>query len=175
MNRFLNALGFQMGWWACVIGAGMDQELPALAFCCVLVYAHLFFSPIRTSEIKLALSTWVIGAVIDSGLQYASIIHFYGWSLAQLSPFWLWMLWVLFALTLNTSLAFFKQAPLILSAVVGLVFGPLSYIAGAQLGAASFDNSLPHLAILGVTWMLAMPALVWMAQRFSIQTHKGLP
>ena len=175
MNRFLNALGFQMGWWACVAGVGLGLEIPALAFCSVLVGVHLFFSAYRWVDIKLALIACLAGVVIDTALQYATVIQFDGWALAPLSPFWLWMLWVLFALTLNTSLAFLKQAPLILSALAGLVFGPLTYIAGAKLGAASFDNSLPHIAILGVTWMLAMPALVRMAQIISSQTHRGPP
>jgi hypothetical protein len=175
MNRFINALGFQMGWWACVAGVGLGLEIPALLFCSVLICAHLFFSPLRSTEIKLALTACLAGVVIDSALQYASVINFYGWALSPLSPFWLWMLWVLFALTLNASLAFLKQAPLILSAMAGLVFGPLTYIAGAKLGAAFFDNTLTHVAILGLTWMLAMPALVKMAQIITTQTHKGPP
>jgi hypothetical protein len=175
MNRFLNALGFQMGWWACVAGVGLGLEIPALLFCSVLIGIHLFFSSLRSTEIKVALIACLAGVVIDSALQYASVINFYGWALSPLSPFWLWMLWVLFALTLNASLAFLKQAPLILSAMAGLVFGPLTYIAGAKLGAAFFDNTLTHVAILGLTWMLAMPALVKMAQIITTQTHKGPP
>lgn len=173
MNRFLNALGFQMGWWACVAGVGLGLEVGALVFCSVLVGVHLFFSAFRSSEIKLALIACLAGIVIDTTLQYALVIDFYGWALTPLSPFWLWMLWVLFALTLNNSLAFLKQVPLVLSAVAGLIFGPFTYIAGAKLGAASFDTTLPHIAILGVTWMLAMPALVRMAQNISTQTHRG--
>jgi Protein of unknown function (DUF2878) len=175
MNRFLNALGFQMGWWACVAGVGQGLDIAALVFCSVLVCVHLFFSDWRWVEIKVALIACAIGVVVDTALQYALVIDFYGWALPPLSPFWLWMLWVLFALTLNTSLAFLKQAPLIISALAGLVFGPLTYIAGAKYGAASFDNTLPHIAILGVTWMLSMPALVRMAQIISTQAHRGPP
>lgn len=175
MNIVVNALIFQMGWWACIFGVAMNHEIPALLFCCALVCIHLYRSAIRTTEIKLLLSAWVLGVGIDSTLQYSSVINFYGWALGLLSPFWLWMLWILFASTLNTSLAVLKKAHLILSAFTGLVFGPITYIAGAQLGAASFDNTLPHITILGVTWMLGMPALVWMAQLFSIETDRGLP
>lgn len=175
MNRFLNALGFQIGWWACVAGVGLGLEIPALVLCSVLVSVHLFFSSMRWVEVKLALMACAVGVVIDTALQYALVIDFYGWALAPLSPFWLWMLWVLFALTLNTSLSFLKQAPLILSALAGLVFGPLTYIAGAQLGAASFDKTWPHVIMLGVTWMFALPALVRMAQIISSQTHRGPP
>jgi hypothetical protein len=105
-----------------------------------------------------------LGIVVDSSLQYFSVIRFYGWALGSLSPFWLWMVWVMFALTLNNSLAFLQNRHVLLSAVAGLVFGPLSYIAGAKLGAASFDNSFIHVAILGLVWMLTLPGLVFISQ-----------
>jgi len=102
--------------------------------------------------------------VLDSSLQYFSVISFYGWSLLDLSPFWLWLLWIMFALTLNSSLSFLQKLPLSLSAAAGFLFGPLTYYAGAKLGAASFESSISHLALLAVVWMIAMPGLVWLAQ-----------
>ena len=77
---------------------------------------------------------------------------------------------MLFALTLNSSLAFLKRLPLLIAAAAGLVFGPLSYLAGAALGAASLHRSLFELSVLALAWMLALPALVWMAQRISTDT-----
>ena len=175
MNIVTNALIFQMGWWTCIVGVAMNHEIPALLFCCALVWIHLYCSAIRTTEIKLAFSAWILGVVIDTAFQYASVIKFYGWALGEFSPFWLWMLWILFALTLNSSLSILTKSPLIFSALLGLILGPLTYIAGAKLGAAAFDNTLKHIAILGVTCMLVMPALVRMAQLFSIETDRGLP
>jgi hypothetical protein len=107
-------------------------------------------------------------------LQVTSVIQFYGWSLAFLSPFWLWLLWVLFAMTLNTSLALLQTKPLWLSALAGLVFGPLTYYAGAQLGAASFESSFIHIGALALAWMVALPFLVYMAQQL-FTPHKGQP
>jgi Protein of unknown function (DUF2878) len=175
MGIVMNTLIFQMGWWACVVGVGLDHEIPALLFCCALIYFNLTRSIMPITEIKLGLSAWLLGVVIDSVLQYASVINFYGWALGSLSPFWLWMIWILFASTLNTSLALLKKSPLILSAFTGLVFGPITYIAGAKLGAASFDNTFSNIIILGVTWMLTMPALVWMAKHFLIQKYGDPP
>jgi hypothetical protein len=109
--------------------------------------------------------------VVDSSLQYFSVISFYGWALGPLSPFWLWMVWVMFALTLNYSLAFLLNRHLLLSAIAGLLFGPLSYIAGAKLGAAGFDNSLSHLAVLGMIWMLTLPALVFISKNSFLPTE----
>jgi hypothetical protein len=134
----------------------------------VLAGLHVAFAARPRQEVKLAVVALAIGIVMDTLLQAVSVINFYGWALAFLSPFWLWLLWVLFAMTLNSSLAFLQAKPFWLSALAGLVFGPLTYYAGAQLGAASFNASLIHLAALGLTWMIALPLLVYLAkQRFT--------
>jgi Protein of unknown function (DUF2878) len=131
MHRFLNALGFQLGWWACVAGVGVGLKVPALVFCLALTTALVYFAPHPMLEIKLAAVACLMGVVLDTGLQYFSIISFYGWSL---------------------------------SAAAGFLFGPLTYYAGAKLGAASFDNTLSHFAVMAMTWMVALPGLVWLAK-----------
>ena len=171
MNRIINAIGFQIGWFACIASVRYDQEFPAIFFCGLLVGLHFFFSKAPRLDFKLTLIALVLGIVVDSSLQYFSVIRFYGWALGPLSPFWLWMVWVMFALTLNYSLAFLLNKHLLLSAIAGLLFGPLSYIAGAKLGAASFDNSLAHLAVLGMVWMLTLPALVFISKNSSLPTE----
>lgn len=163
----INALGFQAAWWACVASVGQGMEIAALVFCMALACAHLFYVEHPWQEVKLASGVLVMGIAIDTLLQYFSVIHFYGWSLGALSPFWLWALWVMFAMTLNVSLAFLKVRPLLVSALVGLIFGPLSYYAGTKLGAASFEISVIHVSVLAFTWMLALPAMVLMAQKIA--------
>lgn len=171
MNRFINAIGFQIGWFACIASVRYDQEFPAILFCGLLVGLHFFFSKVPRIDFKLTLIALVLGIVVDSSLQYFSVIRFYGWALGPLSPFWLWMVWVMFALTLNHSLAFLQNRHVLLSVVMGLVFGPLSYIAGTKLGAASFDNSFIPLATLGMVWMLTLPALVFISQTPHLSTE----
>jgi hypothetical protein len=165
MRLFLNAFGFQSAWWACIAGVGHDLEIPALLYGLVLTGMHVAFAAQPRQEVKLAIVALAIGIAIDTLLQATSIIDFYGWALAFLSPFWLWQLWVLFAMTLNSSLAFLQTKPLWLSALAGLVFGPLTYYAGAQLGAAFLDASFIHLAALALTWMIALPFLVYTAKQ----------
>ena len=164
MNKLINALGFQTGWWACIAGVGQGFELEAIGFCAILAGAHLYFAQFPQQELKLAALAWILGVLLDSSLQQFAVIDFYGWALGPLSPFWLWALWVLFALTLNSSLAFLQRQPLLLSTVLGLVFGPLTYYAGAKLGAAGLDGSPVNLLSLALAWMLAMPLLVMAAQ-----------
>lgn len=174
MRIFINAFGFQTAWWACIAGVGHGLEIPALVYGLVLAGLHLAFAPKPWQEVQLATIALALGVAIDSMLQATSVIHFYGWSLAFLSPFWLWLLWVLFAMTLNTSLAFLQTKPLWLGSLLGLVFGPLTYYAGAQLGAASFESSLIHIGALALAWMVALPFLVYMTQQL-FTPHKGQP
>jgi hypothetical protein len=165
MRLLINALGFQTAWWACIAGIGLGLEIPALVYCVVLAGLHLAFAAQPLAEAKLAAIALVTGVLADTLLQMLNVISFYGWALGPVSPFWLWMLWVLFAMTLNASLSFLQKLPLWLSAVAGLAFGPLTYYAGAQLGAASFDGSLVHLTALALTWMIALPFLVYIAKQ----------
>ena len=170
MNKIVNALGFQAGWWACVAGAGHGFEIEAIVFCSLLVCGHLYLSSSRRQELRLGLLAVFVGILLDSTLQHWEVIRLHGWGLSPLSPFWLWALWGLFAMTLNSSLDFLKRQPLITSAVLGLGLGPLTYYAGAQLGAAALEVTLTHWLALGAAWMLAMPLLVIAARRTSSTT-----
>ena len=127
--------------------------------------AHLFYVPVRSAEVRLALSCLVIGVAVDSLLQAFGVITFAGGAWSPLSPPWLWMLWVLFALTLKASLDFLLRLHWSLVAGLGAVFGPVSYVVGARLGAASFDGSTGHMAILALTWAVALPVLVTLAKK----------
>lgn len=171
MSKLINALGFQVGWWACVAGVGHGLEIESIVLCTVLAGLHLGASPAPRQECTLALLAVLVGIGVDSLLQHLSIIAFDGWALGALSPFWLWALWGMFALTLNSSLAFLKRQSLILSAILGLAFGPLTYCAGAQLGAAALDPTPTHLLALALAWMLTLPLLVLAAQRISPTTQ----
>lgn len=174
MYRLINAVGFQVAWWACIAGVAYGFEIPALIFGACLACAHLLYNEHRRQDMQLAAWALGLGIAIDSLFQYFSVMHFQGLSVWGLSPFWLWMLWVLFALTINTSLAFFKSKPLVLSALAGFVFGPLSYYAGAQFGAASWEGlKFPWLP-LALAWMIAMPILVFLSNK-SVQATRGFP
>lgn len=165
MCRVINILGFQTAWWFCISGVSHALEIPALAYGLTLAGLHVALAPKPLQEIKMAVLALVMGVLVDTVLQASSVIDFHGWSWAFFSPFWLWLLWVLFAMTLNSSLSFLQTMPLWVNALTGLVFGPLTYYAGAQLGAASFDGSRIHVMALAVVWMMVLPTLVYVAKQ----------
>jgi Protein of unknown function (DUF2878) len=167
MHSILNAIGFQSAWWACVLAAGRGLDRFALAYGAVLALLHLYWSDQRPQELRLACWVMFMGIGVDTLLQAFGVIHFQGWALGPLSPLWLWMLWLLFGMTLNASLAFLKNKPLILSAALGAMLGPVNYIAGAQAGAASLAITPAHVTVLSLCWLLALPTMVWAAQKLS--------
>jgi len=167
MTKLMNALGFQAGWWACVGGVRHNLEAEAIIFCLILIGIHLRVSKFPLQDIKLGIFALLIGVLVDSSLQHFSIIRFYGWALGPLSPFWDWTLWVMFALTLNASLDFLKNQSHITTPILGLVFGPLTYFAGAQLGAAALNDSPVKIFSLAAVWMIALPLLVMAAEQVS--------
>ncbi len=167
----LNAVGFQLAWWALVAAVPSGMELGALVLGFALGAAHLRWSDRPRNEIRLASIAWLVGLVVDTSLEAAGVIDFHGWSAGPLSPVWLWMLWALFGFTLDSSMAFLQRHHWALAAVAGGIFGPLSYYAGARLGAASLTPSALNLAALALAWMVALPLLVILASRSAVPKH----
>jgi hypothetical protein len=72
------------------------------------------------------------------------------------------MVWALFAMTLNASLAFLQRVPVRMNALLGAVFGTLSYVAGARLGAAVMAESVWNLSLLALAWACVFPmTVIW--------------
>jgi hypothetical protein len=164
-HQLLNFLGFQLGWWACVLSVRYDLEYAAILFAMTLCMLQLFSVENRIHQLKLIAWVLPLGVALDTGTQLLLGWTFYGWSFDHLSPFWLWMIWALFALTLKSSMVFLQALPFIAQAALGFVFGPLSYIGGAQLGAASFHWEPLKLLTLALAWALITPLLVKLSSK----------
>jgi hypothetical protein len=167
MSVLVNALGFQLAWWALVASVAPGWEGSALALGALMAAAHLRYSRQPRHEARLAALAFGVGLCVDTLLQAAHVIQFHGASLGPLSPVWLWMLWALFGLTLDASMAFLQRRHWALSAVLGGLFGPLSYYAGARMDAATLAPTPINLAALAAAWIIALPLLVGMARRMS--------
>ncbi|MEO4047529.1 DUF2878 domain-containing protein [Pseudomonas sp. CAU 1711] len=150
----LNALLFQIGWFACVFGA-RHPWLLVLALAC-LVGHFAWVAPWRV-EGRLVASVMLFGSALDSFLLNLGVFDFGG--SGRLLPAWLALLWALFATTLNHCLAWTAR-PWWLGSLLGAVAGPLSYLGGAKLAGVGLPLGLwPTMLMLALIWAGVMPVV----------------
>lgn len=159
MRKAVNYAGFQIGWSACVVGAsrGLCWLGPAVA--AVLVAAHLASAPRPRRELRALAAVGLLGAAIEAAALSAGLYEYAcAPSSRWLPPAWIVALWVLLAATFDSSLGWLAGRPG-LAALFGAVGSPLSFSAGARLGAARLLVPAPlGLAALAAIWAVGLPA-----------------
>tara|TARA_B110000093_G_scaffold108476_1_gene116553 strand:- start:1106 stop:1591 length:486 start_codon:yes stop_codon:yes gene_type:complete len=132
-----------------------------------LIAVHLYRAKLRRNELALIVIVALTGLIWESALLSQGWFAYAGPSpLSILAPFWLLMIWALFATTINGSLAWMKGR-LLLSMVMGAVFGPLAFVAGEKLGAIVFTDRPSGLLALTLGWAVLMPLVMWIADRIN--------
>lgn len=163
-----NALLFQLGWLACVLGG----EGPWLLLVAGVLAVHLWWVSSWAAEGKLLLSVFLAGSALDSFLLNLGVFDF--GEPRQLIPLWLALLWLLLATTLNHCLAWTAQ-PWWRASLLGAIGAPLSYYGGAQLADVSLPlGTWPTLALLAAIWAVVMPVLHGFARLYRAQYEDQL-
>jgi len=166
MTVILNFIAFQFGWFASVLGAANGMPLLGPAVVAAVVGLHLYLVRRPAAELRLLAAAALMGLFGDSLLLASGWIAYpNGEWLSGLAPYWIITMWLLFATTLNVSMRWMRGR-YVIAAVFGAVGGPLSYLAGARLGAMNFVETAPALTALALGWGVAMPLLTWLAERF---------
>ena len=167
----LNFILFQLGWFACVLGAA--NQLPWLAFVIAvsLVGIQLAFIPNPMKQLQLILMVTVIGAIFDQLLLNHGVVHYQanGWSPA-LVPIWIIGLWVAFASTLNVSMRWLRNYRLI-AIIFGAVGGPLAFMAAEKLGAVTLTITPSSHIVLAIGWGAMMPLMTYFSKKFDGYAH----
>ena len=159
-KTLINIVLFQIGWFACVLGAAADKALIGASVALAIILFHLIRTTEWRNELMLILIAMFIGFIWDSYLVYRGWIQYpYGQLTADTAPYWIVIMWGLFATTLNISLSWLKQR-LVASILFGVVGGPLAYIAGNKLGAVDFPDSVSALIALSIGWGILTPLLL---------------
>ena len=159
MAKFWNFVLFQIGWFACIIGAANQQVFWPVVGTLLYIAIHIYRSPRPVLELKLILKAALFGVAVDTLVANLGFLSFEdSWPSAYLSPIWMWTLWALVASTINGSLSWLRGRP-VLGAVLGAIAGPLSYEAGIRMGAGSWGahGQLGGLILLGIVWGAAIP------------------
>lgn len=165
MPMFANFVAFQFGWFACVLGAAYGLPWAGTAIALAIVGWHLTRALQPRAELILVLIAAAIGVLWDSLLPALGWIEYpNGMLINGTAPHWMVALWMLFATTLNVSLAWLKRN-LWLAAGFGAIGGPLAYLGGAKLGALVFVEQTAALVALAIGWALLTPLLILVARR----------
>jgi len=168
MRRLLNFAMFYLGWFACVVGAARGHLWLGPAMVAAFLFVHLSLAANRAQETRLVLVIGFFGFVVDTLQASAGLYAFTHSRVAPwLCPLWMVALWMIFATTLNASMAWLAGR-FGLAAALGALCGPVSYLAGARLGAIELSsNPLASLGGIAIVWAVAMPALLAIRDRLS--------
>ena len=155
----LNFVGFELGWFACVLGGA--HGLVWLGPLIVILFAtwHVRRAVYPKSELCLLLIGTLVGSLFDQLLLTSGWIAYPPSSLPSwLLPPWMMALWLIFCTTLNVSMRWLRIYPRIAMAF-GAIGGPLAYWGGVKLGAMSWLQPSYVALALAFGWGVAMPLL----------------
>ena len=109
MNILFNAIAFQLGWFACVLGGANQLPWLGTLVAILIVYWHLNQAQRPGRELTLLAVVGALGALWDSLLVAAGWLEYpSGMLLSNTAPHWIVAMWVLFASTLNVSLRWLR-------------------------------------------------------------------
>ena len=164
--QLVNYALYQVGWFACVLGASWRRPGVGLGIALVLIGAHVVLSSERQVEVGLVLFATVVGATVECVQIAAGTYHFTsgtvngGWP-----PAWLLAMWAQFATTIRFSLRRVIARPLS-AALFGAAGGPIAFIAGQRLGAVTLLPPVTHdVCRLSLAWAIALVAFSVVVRR----------
>jgi len=166
LTKLLNLGGFQIGWFMCVLSPSYGFFYAGEISMGLYIFFALSQLKDKQSALLRILIIGTLGATTDGILAQLGIISF-PTATENWSPSYLYAIWYGFAAALEIPLSWLKGR-YVLASLLGSVFGPLNYLAGANLGAISFLFSQnATLFIIAVSWAIQLPLLLAISNRLT--------
>lgn len=165
MRFWANLLGYQLVWFAAVIGAARGLIWPAVLAAGLFVGAQWWASTKRRSDALLVAAALGLGLLVDGSLGASGwVMYTAAWPWPFVAPAWILALWAAFAMTFNHSLGFLQGRPG-WAAVLGAFGGPLAYFGAERaFGAIHLMHPLAlPLGALALAWAISTALLVALA------------
>ena len=144
----LNIILFQIGWWACVLGAA--NQLPWLGPVVMLVPVGWWLATGGHAGRLVAIA--LIGFAVDCLLAAAGFVVFPNQPLLLgLCPLWMLALWFGFATLLDRSLAWMRGS-IVLPLLFGVLGAPLAYIGAVALQALQVEAGVMPWVAIAAGW-----------------------
>lgn len=169
LTPLINFLLYQVAWFGCVMGAAAGHPMIGVGLSLLIIGLHLAWSPSPITELRIILLTGIIGGLWETLIVQQDWVRYQGLTWAGLPPFWIVALWLGFATTFNSSMRWL-QPRYGLASLLGLIGGPLAWVAGERLGALQLPDSGVDLMAIGLGWSVLMPGLLLLTQRLYDQS-----
>lgn len=167
----INFVLFQIGWFACVLGAAKQMPWLGVIVVIAIVIWHLTQARQTKKELQLLLIAILIGGSFDQLMLQLQLISYqsHGWA-ANLVPAWILALWAVFVTILNVSLRWMKdmksRGRWLIAVLFGAIGGPLAYAGAEKLGAVTLNDLPASYIALSVGWALLTPLLLKLSTKF---------
>jgi hypothetical protein len=167
INAIANFILFQMAWFGAIIGGASGLPLLGSIPAILVVAIHLVTNRNKLGrEALLIVGITLLGVIVETGFISLGALHYSGTSAdAKLPPVWIIALWFAFGTLPHGSLGWLSGR-LWLQLFLGAIFGPLSYVGGVRLGAATMpEPMIDSIIIIGLGWALAMVLIFQFADK----------
>ena len=167
IKSITNFILFQIAWFAAIVGGAYGWPLLGSVPALVVVAIHLFMNRNQLArEAVLIVGVTLLGVIVETSFVSLGALHYAG-TIADvvLPPIWIIALWFAFGTLPHGSLSWLSGR-IWVQLFLGAVFGPLSYVGGVKLGAATIPvPMMGSIMIISVGWALAMVVMFQMADR----------
>jgi hypothetical protein len=172
-SRLLEFVLFQTVWLICALGAARGMSWPGLIAVAAFAAFCLPCRDRRWAVVVVMLVSAVCGVTSETLLlRFAGLSYTAAWPSATWAPAWIVGLWFAFGGVLDTTRRALGDHVVVKSAVLGLVFGPLSYLAGARLGALTLpEPAWPSLLLIAAVWAMILPTLLKLQGLCDAEAH----
>lgn len=166
MLSVLPILAFQAVWLTCALGAASGTNWPGVIAAAVLATWHLSTVPNPKRAVRTLALAGLLGVVAETALALSGLVTFAATVRPLPIPAWIVALWIAFATTLPVLSRWIgpESGPRWPwnAGALGLVGGPLAYIAGERLGALTMAPGAANEAGAWAWWGAVMAvAIVW--------------
>lgn len=154
-RTMLSSFSFNIGWWACAMGASHGYPWFGPALLPLWVGLHLYYSPVPKGEALFLILVGIAGFIIDTALIRAGLFAIS--PTARFAPLWLVVIWVLFGQSFESMLMLRRKK--LLLCLIGGLSGPLSYYFFEALNILNYARPLwLSLVLHGILWAILTPA-----------------
>jgi hypothetical protein len=156
---------YQVGWFVAIVCAAKGSLVWAAAVPLGLAALHAVLAKRTVNEVRFLLLAGLVGIAVDSLVgAFGAVAPRGSGPLPGLPPLWLTALWVQLATLVRFSLRWLAGR-YFLAAGLAAVGGPIAFLVGERMGAATFPNGpLFAVAILALAWAIATPVLYWTSE-----------